>query len=125
VESVARGNLIGMAQRLVSALRGGSYPVGKTGYLRSHQLLEACARSPLIQRQYLDLLQGAVARVAAAIGESQRRGLLRDDLDAAALSKLALALFVGLRTLREIDMPLDLSRMLLLVLRLLARKGGR
>jgi len=106
------GDLGEIAQRATSALSEKSYPIGKHGFIRSHQLLEACARSPTIRRQYLALLRQATERVGTVATHAQKAGLLRQDLDPTAVAEMAVALFIGLRELSELELPIPSAGLL-------------
>ena len=115
-------DLMSLVARLVAMLARDDYPVGKGGLLRTHQLLEACVRSPVVRTQYMDLLSGAEQRVGGALSAAQQQGRLRDDIDAAALAQLALAAFIGLRTLRDLEYGADLPMVAATLLRLVSSR---
>lgn len=121
VRSVGHGDVAGMARRVVTVLTSGDYPVGKGGLMRSYQLLQACERSAIVQGQYLDHLQKTRVLLIDSLVEAQGRGRLDPDLDAPSLSQLLLALFIGLRTLRDLEAPMDIAAVLPTLLRLLGQ----
>ena len=84
------------------------YPIGRGGVLRSHQLLEACARSSLVREQYLNVFVQARGRFAELVAQAQATGLISTQYDPQAISTLIIALVVGLRTLHDVGAPIDL-----------------
>jgi len=68
-------------ERFVGALASGAYPLTRTGGVRPYQLLDACARSPAIRKQYVALVREAIAR----LGEGLQGG--RSDARSGAISQ--------------------------------------
>ena len=102
-----REDLFAVAARFVPALFNGDYPLTRHGGMRPYQLLDACARSEDIHQRYLALAQESIDRLAMNVTESQRKGQIRDDLDAQMLSSLIVALVIGIHTMYDLDFPVD------------------
>lgn len=101
--------LLVLVQRFLQALVSGDYPLTRKGGLPPHRLLEACARSSDIREQYLRLTQNGVTRLARALAEGQKKGLVRADVPAESTALLLVSLVVGLHTLYDLAMPLDMA----------------
>lgn len=89
------------------AVAAGAYPV--PGSVRSHQILQACARSETIRERYVQTLGEAVRRVTHVIRRGQEAGSVRCDLDPAQTANLLIALVLSVQTLREVDYPFDVK----------------
>ena len=90
--------------------------------MRPHQLLDACARSPAIRKRYVALAEESVVRLTKIVRADQRAGKVRGDMDAKAIATILLAAIIGAQTMNDLQMPLDLARTGLSVLRLLSPK---
>ncbi len=103
------GGFAEAVQRFVSASMSGRYPLMPEGGIRPYQLLDACARSPVLRERYLSLVRTNVSRVAELVKQGQTDGTLRADVEAKNAATLAIALVVGLQTLADLGMqvPLD------------------
>jgi hypothetical protein len=84
--------------------------MGKGG-VRPHQLLDACARSPIIRARYVALVEDAISRLAKSVRAAQQAGALRDELGASDVSRLLLAGIIGAQTMAELGVPIDLARL--------------
>jgi len=104
-------DLAGATSRFLRAVAKGDYPLMGAGGVRPHQLLDACARSPLIRARYVALVEDAIARVAKSARASQQAGMLRDEIGATELARLLLAGIIGAQTMAELGVPLDLGRL--------------
>jgi AcrR family transcriptional regulator len=89
------------------AVAAGAYPV--PGSVRSHQILQACARSETIRERYVQTLGEAARRVTHVIRRGQEAGSVRCDLDPAQTANLLIALVLSVQTLREVDYPFDVK----------------
>jgi AcrR family transcriptional regulator len=96
--------------RFIQGLATGAYPLTKAGGVRPYQLLDACARSREVRDQYVALVGDAVARLADALRHSQAKGAVRGDVPAGDLGMLLIAVAIGVHTLVDLDVPLDLGR---------------
>lgn len=103
-------DLMSISQRFLAALVGGQYPLTKRGGMRPYQLLDACARSPAIRDLYVSLVQNSMDRLAASIGESQKRKQVRSDVQPDPVAQMLLATVIGLHTLYDLDVPVDLAQ---------------
>jgi len=119
-EQGTTGGFAGVAQRFVEASASGRYPLMPKGGIRPYQLLDACARSPVLRDRYVALVKMFVARVAELVAEGQAAGALRKDVDPSHAGTLALALIVGVQTLADVGMPMHLEALAPDVVKLLA-----
>jgi AcrR family transcriptional regulator len=103
-------DLAGAMARFVEAMVSGAYPLTAPGGVRPHQLLEACARSPEIRRRYVALIGLSLERVAELVRAGQARRVLRRDLEPGQTATLLLAVVIGIQTMMELDVPIDLGR---------------
>jgi TetR/AcrR family transcriptional regulator, transcriptional repressor for nem operon len=94
----------------------------REGGVRPHQLLDACARSPAIRKRYVALAEESEARMAKIVRADQRAGKVRDDVDAQSIATILLAAIIGVQTMNDLRMPVDLARTGLTALRLLSPK---
>lgn len=102
-------NLAPLVQRFAAALASGAYPLTRAGGVRPYQLLDACARSPAVRAQYVALVREAIARLAGGLRGGQRRRAVRRDLKADNLAMLLVAAVIGVHTLVDLDVDLDLA----------------
>jgi TetR/AcrR family transcriptional repressor of nem operon len=97
--------------RFIDAVGAGAYPLmateGKGPLIRPHQLLDACARSPIVRERYRDLVQLSVGVVAGLVKGDQDEGEVRSDVDPQTVASLALALVIGAQTMRDLGLALD------------------
>jgi AcrR family transcriptional regulator len=114
--------LAGTSARFMGAIAKGEYPLMREGGVRPHQLLDACARSPAIRARYVALATESVARLTRIVRADQKRGVLRDDIDAKSIATLLLAAIIGVQTMNDLRMSVDLPRTGLSILRLLKTK---
>ncbi|MBS2015586.1 MAG: TetR/AcrR family transcriptional regulator [Deltaproteobacteria bacterium] len=120
-EMIAKGSggFAAAVERFVAASASGRYPLMPEGGIRPYQLLDACARSPVLRERYVDLVRKSIARVAELIEEGQGAGMLRGDVTPTSAATLALALIVGAQTLADLGMPMPLETLAPDVVRLL------
>ena len=126
-ELLARGSggFAEAVQRFVEASASGRYPLMPKGGIRPYQLLDACARSPIIRERYMGLVGSSVARVAELIAEGQGAGILRKDVRAESAATLTIAVIVGLQTLADLGMDVPLESLAPEVIALLAAPPPR
>jgi len=105
--------------RFARALIEGNPILGERGAMRSHQLLDACARSEPIRRQFLGTIEEGIRRVRQAAQQGQRDGLVRDDVDAAPLATALVALALGVLQMYELGLRIDYEPLRAAVVRLL------
>lgn len=98
-----------VAMRFLGALASGEYPLTKVGGVRPFQLLDACARSPAIRKQYVALVDESVARLGVILRGAQRGELLRDDVAPEDLARLLVMVIIGLQTLLDLEVTLDVG----------------
>lgn len=133
MERVARGSLVEMlgdgesenlgaiVRRFTERLESGAHPVSKAGGIRPYQLLDACARSPVIRERYVALVSEGANRLAEVLRSYQQAGAIRHDVDARHVATLLEALVIGLETMQDVEMPVDLEAGAGVLLQLLAR----
>jgi len=97
-----------LIMRFISSLSSGVYPFTRQGGIRPYQLLDACARSPAIQAEYVESINESFRRLDVIIKSNQSRLQLRDDIPAESLSRLCVAMVIGIHTLYDLEVPLDL-----------------
>lgn len=114
----AGADLATIVRTFAAVLRAGPLPF--VGQVRGHQILEACVRSPTLQRKYEELLAHARERLSDTVRRGQAAGTLRDDVDPSAIAQLLLALVLGAHTATEVGVPYDADRVAEDVLRMLA-----
>ncbi len=95
--------------RFIPALSSGGYPLTGSGGMRPYQLLDACARSRRIRGQYVALVQDCISRLAKSAAVSQKRGVIRRDLAPDQLGLLLVLVVIGVHTLHDLDVPIDLA----------------
>lgn len=132
MEKVGRGSLAEMlgageaedlatiVRRFVEALESGAHPLTKAAGVRPYQLLDACARSPAIRERYVALVTESTGRLAQVLRSHQQGGAVRDDVDPRHLATLLQALVIGLETIHDVEIPVDLEASAVALLRLLA-----
>jgi TetR/AcrR family transcriptional regulator, transcriptional repressor for nem operon len=110
METVLAGGIQSSIARFLEAFADGSYPIGgPSGIVRPHQLLEACARSSTIRERYVNIVAMCIDRVAGMVAEDQQSGSLRGSVGARAIAEMMTALGIGLHTLRDLEVPIDLA----------------
>jgi len=114
--------LEGTAARFFRAVAANEYPLMREGGVRPHQLLDACARSPAIRKRYVALAEESVLRLTKIVRADQRAGKVRDDMDARSIATILLAAIIGVQTMNDLRMPVDLARTGLATLGLLSPK---
>jgi len=75
--------------------------------LAFHRLLDACARSEVVRRRFVELVEEGTSRVAQAIRRGQAAGSLRADLVPDAMANLLSLVALGVITALETRVPLD------------------
>lgn len=102
-------DLLILVQRFLASLVSGDYPLTRKGGLPPHQLLDACARSRDIRDQYVRLTQSGAARLANALRDGQQKGLVRQDVSADSAALLLVGIVIGLHTMYDLEMSIDMS----------------
>ncbi len=106
----ADDDLAAVVARFLQGLSTGAYPLTRAGGVRPYQLLDACARSPAVREQYVSLVRDSVARLASTLGAGQQKGTVRADVRPEDLGMLMVTIAIGVHTLVDLDVPLDLGR---------------
>ena len=114
-------DLAATAQRFLSAVRSGEYPLTPKGGIRPHQLLDACARSPAIRKRYVALVEESIVRVADAIHRGRDGHAVRDDVEPRSLAAVLLAAVIGAQTMIELRVGFDLPHAAATLLALVSR----
>ena len=98
-------------KRFVEAVSSGAYPLisssGRGPLVRPHQLLDACARSPVVRERYRELVQMSVSVVSGLVHADQQDGDVRTDVAPDAVASMALALIIGAQTMADVGLTLD------------------
>lgn len=123
-EEVTNSTIAEVADRFVAAIAAGAYPLMPspamaTAQIPPHQLIEACARSPVVRERYRSLVEGSIEHVAALVALDQASGAVRPELDARSVASVLLALVLGAQTMSELGMqadPATLSRTIVAML---------
>jgi hypothetical protein len=113
--------LTAIVVRFLEAIRSGGYPLTKMGGVRPHQLLQACARSPVVRARYVALIDASRDHVAQLVARDQRSEV-RSDVEPAEIATLLLAAVIGAQTMLELEVPLDPGALGTAVLKLLRRR---
>lgn len=113
-----------LVQRFLATVASGHYPISRDGAIRPWQLLDACARSETVRAQYLRLIDSGEQRLAIAIARAQARGELRRDVEAAQVAKMLMGMTLGMQTMLDLQVPMDLPALALLIMRLLLPAGN-
>ncbi|AKU93877.1 hypothetical protein AKJ09_00541 [Labilithrix luteola] len=130
--TTSKSALILAAQRFVAAVEAGAYPLmpsakargARSGHerapqIRPHQLLDACARSPVVRERYRALVEASIDQVAQLAWEDQSRAVIHTGLDPKQVGTMLLAVVIGAQTMVELGVPVDpgaLARTVLLAL---------
>lgn len=114
-------SLTAIVVRFLEAIRSGGYPLTKKGGVRPHQLLQACARSPVVRARYVALIDASRDHVAQLVARDQRSEV-RSDVEPAEIATLLLAAVIGAQTMLELEVPLDPGALGTAVLKLLRRR---
>ncbi len=96
--------------RFAGMLTAGNSVTGAPGSMRTHHLLDVCARSEEMRERFLALLAGAEARVAATAAAGQQAGRVREDLDAASIATVLVVMATGVVQLYELGLPLSVAK---------------
>jgi len=112
-------DLATIAQRFLSALASGAYPLTRKGGIRPYQLLDACARSSAIRAQYVALVNETIGRLAQASTRAQRAKQLRSDVSAEDIGFLLVTSVIGVQTLLDLDVDVDIPKRAAVLLALL------
>jgi len=107
------------AQGGTSAASSGALPPFTLG-LAFHRFLEGCARSDDLRERFVHLVDQGARRVAAAMGEGQRAGTVRRDVDPEPAGRLLALLALGIVVGLETGVGVDVAAMRAAVQRLLA-----
>ncbi len=110
-------------QLFTYAVATGAYPP-KSGAVKLHHFLDACARSPLIRKGNIAHLHDTEARLAAAARAGQEAATIRDDVPPAAVALLLMALVMGVETMLEVGFDFDVRAGAQALLRLLRTERG-
>ena len=112
-------DLTTIAHRFVLALASGAYPLTKKGGIRPYQLLDACARSPAIRKQYVALVEETIERLSRATKQSQKKKAVRSDLSSEGMGLMLVCVVIGVQTLMDLEVPIDATKNTEWILKLL------
>lgn len=88
-----------------------------------HKFLEACSRSEKVRGGMSQALERVIARLRKTVEAGQEGGLLRDDVTAQGLATTLLLLALGLFSMNEVGLKLDVPATKGAVLRLFRPQG--
>jgi len=114
----AGADLAMIVRTFTQAVETGAFPFPSS--VRSHQVLEACARSEPLRAKYVELLERARARLKDTVRRGQEAGTIRRDTDPDAVAQLLLATVLGVEVASELSVPYDAGGVGELVLAMLA-----
>jgi AcrR family transcriptional regulator len=117
--SGADDDLVTIAHRFVLFLASGAYPLTRKGGIRPYQLLDACARSPAIRKQYVALVEETIERLARATKQSQKKKAVRSDLSSEGMGLMLVCVVIGVQTLMDLEVPIDPTKNTEWILKLL------
>lgn len=88
------------------AVAAGAYPP-KSGAVKLHHFLDACARSPLIRKRHVQLLHDTQKRLTDAARAGQSATAIRGDVAPDLIALLLMALVMGVEEMLEVGFPFD------------------
>jgi len=106
-------------ERFVGYAIAGTVPFMGQNSLAFHRLMEARHRSPAIAERVNFAFTNAVQRVAIAARDGQAAGTVRTDIAAEAVGNLLVAAAIGLSSLIDAGVPVDVPGVLSAALRVL------
>lgn len=109
-------------ERFVGFAAAGMVPFSGGSSLAFHHLMEARHRSPAIAERVNAAFVDAIRRVAIAARDGQQHGPVRDDVTPDAIATLLLAAAIGLTTLLDAGVPVDVPDVLGAALRVLFKE---
>jgi len=118
-DSSADGDVRALVQRFVGAFASGAYPLSRAGGVRPFQLLDACARSPVIRAEYVGLVTDALGRLKTSVRAAQRGGAARSDVPAEDVALVLMSVVVGVQTLLDLELPVNVGQLAASTMRLL------
>jgi hypothetical protein len=74
-----------------------------------HQLLDACARAPVLRQRYLGLVRLSASRITELVRQGQEAGVFRSDLDPVRVATLLMATVIGLETMADLGVDLEVA----------------
>jgi AcrR family transcriptional regulator len=131
-ESLPTSILAGVVGRFISAIDAGRYPLMASKepsgvappkpQVRPHQLLDACARSPVVQERYRALVKASIDQIAHLALADQAAGAVVPDLEARQLGTLLLCAVLGAQTMAELGVDIDRQALGRTVTRMMTRR---
>jgi AcrR family transcriptional regulator len=115
------GDLGVTVRNFIAAVDSGAYPLAPKGGVRPHQLLDACARSPVIRARYVALVEDTLRRLTTLAQKD--KDAVRQDLPASHLAIVLLCTVIGAQTLLELEVPLEAGPLARSVLAILSPPG--
>ena len=82
-------------------------------------ILDACARSSSIRKQYVALVEETIARLSRATERSQKKKAVRADLSGEGMGLMLVCLVIGVQTLMDLEVPIDPAKNASSILKLL------
>jgi TetR/AcrR family transcriptional repressor of nem operon len=118
----AGGTLASTIGRFVDAVGGGTYPLIGSAGVKPHQLLDACARSPVVKARYVALIHQSLQQLESQAAGGQKQGEIRQDVRAEELALLLMCTVVGAQTLLELEVPMDAKHLASALMSMLRRE---
>lgn len=120
LQSAGTGDLRRTIDGFATAVAQDGFPLPSA--VMSHQLMQACVRSPLLKDRYATLIRGAMRRVSEVARRGQADGSVRTDIEAERVGELLIAIVLGLQTLSELEVEVDAPGAAGVLNRVLARR---
>jgi TetR/AcrR family transcriptional regulator, transcriptional repressor for nem operon len=92
----------------VQAAIAGTFPMKNKNGMQFHQFMAACARSPHVRTQYVEVLRQGARRAATAVREGQGAGTVRNDVSPDSIATILTVIVLGVESLLEVEYPLDI-----------------
>lgn len=106
-------------ERFIGYATAGMVPFMGQNSLAFHRLMEARHRSPAIAERVNYAFSNAVQRVAVAARDGQKVGTVRGDVSPEAIGNLLVAAAIGLTSLIDAGVPVDVQGVLSVAMRVL------
>lgn len=121
------GSLPSTVELFLKALAVGAYPLMSPAGVKPHQLLEACARSPVVRARYVGLIELSLEEMRRMVkaGQRGRRAELRSDVAPDQIARMLMAAVIGAGVMAELAMPIDARKLADAFLRLLSKKRSK
>jgi AcrR family transcriptional regulator len=119
--TAAGGSLPNTVELFMQALAAGAYPLMGSGGIQPHQLLQACARSPVVRARYVGLIETSLDQLRGMVKGGQKAEL-RADVTADEVAWLMMAAVIGAGVMAELDLSVKPRQLADAFLRLLSER---